>query len=130
MASDREPLNCSEFDGGEVPDTRAGAYRQLQHGKSNSGAEDRGPRALSGMTACQRDRYKKVAPNRRCFGSGSLAEFTLPVPRSAYRRVNFWTASCAACCSMRAVAVGTCSRFPATLIRAGSVVTSRPVRPS
>jgi hypothetical protein len=40
-----------------------------------SPTEEESCAAVRGMPACQRDRYKKVTQNRRCFGSHFSPEF-------------------------------------------------------
>jgi hypothetical protein len=68
-------LKCSELDGGEVPDSVAAPDGQLQQWKSKKGAEGCSSGAQAGMMACQHNRYKNVAGNRRCFGPKFSPEF-------------------------------------------------------
>jgi hypothetical protein len=75
MARPSERLKCSEFDGGEVPDSVPPEDNEMQQRKSRSEAEDTGFGAEAGTIACQHDRYKIVARNRHCFGSNFCSEF-------------------------------------------------------
>jgi hypothetical protein len=75
MAQPQERLNCSKVDGGEVRYTGKAVGRKLQQENSMTGANQDPVAAVPGMPACQRDRYKKVTQDRRCFGSGFHPQF-------------------------------------------------------
>jgi hypothetical protein len=75
MARPQESLKYSEFDSGKLCDVPFFDGTRLQQRKSMAGLVNVSTRALTGVPACQHDRYKKVAQDRRCFGSDFHPEF-------------------------------------------------------